>query len=117
MLQLQVIVVDKAPALAEIIDVLIHQHAGVKPRLIVFRKFPINRVPQQSRQEAGSLFSECYLCYYSVHNSQPAFRSDLNRGWQIDITAYFGKLPQGRKRCRCVLPELDGCTLRGADSL
>ena len=55
MLQLQVIVVNKAPALAEIVDVLIHQHAGAKPRLIVLRKCPMNRIPQQSCQEVGSV--------------------------------------------------------------
>lgn len=55
MLQLQVIVVDKAPALAEIVDVLILQYAGVKSRLIMLRKCPMNRIPQQSCQEAGSV--------------------------------------------------------------
>ena len=55
MLQLQVIVVDKAPALAEIVDVLIHQYAGVKSRLIMLRKCPMNRIPQQSCQEAGAV--------------------------------------------------------------
>ena len=55
MLQLQVIMIDKAHASAEIVDVLIHQHAGVKPRLIVLRECPMNRITQESCQEAGSV--------------------------------------------------------------
>ena len=117
MLHLQVIVVDKAPALAEIVDVLIHQYAGVKSRLIMLRKCPMNRIPQQSCQEAGSVIVLSPRHDAGKLHSQPAFRSDLNRDRKTGVTTYFGNLPHGRQRCRCVLPELDGCVLRGADSL
>lgn len=87
--------VDKAPALAEIVDVLIHQYAGVKSRLIMLRKCPMNRIPQQSCQEAGSVIVLSPRHDAGKLHSQPAFRSDLNRDRKTGVTTYFGNLTHG----------------------
>ena len=80
MLQLQIIVVDKTPALAEIVDMLIRQYAGVKSRLIVLRKCPMNRIPQQPCQEAGAVIVLSPRHDAGKFHFQPTFCGDLNSG-------------------------------------
>ena len=54
-LQLQIVVVDKTATAAEVIDVLIDQHAGMELRLIMFREGPANGIPQQSGKKPGAV--------------------------------------------------------------
>ena len=54
-LQLQIVVVGKTAAAAYIIDVLIHQPAGMELRLIMFREGPANGIPQQSGKKPGAV--------------------------------------------------------------
>ena len=54
-LQLQIVVVDKAATVADVIDVLIHQHAGTELRMVMLWKGPTNGIPQQSGKKPGAV--------------------------------------------------------------
>ena len=55
-LQFHVVMVDKAPVAAEIVDVLIHQHAGTKLWRKLIPVFLSDNLPQQACQIAGTVF-------------------------------------------------------------
>ena len=54
-LQLQIVVVNKTAAAADVIDVLVYQHAGMELRLVMFRKCPMDGSPQQSGKKPGAV--------------------------------------------------------------
>ena len=109
MLQLQIVVVDKTAAAADVVDVLIHQHAGTELRLVMFQEGSVDGIPQQSGKKAGAVSVIPPGHYSREGDYQPALRGNLyNCGLAVVRKRISRNGLHRLQNSGGILPELDG---------
>lgn len=112
------VVIDKTATAADVIDVLIHQHAGTELRLVMFRKCPIDGSPQQSGKKPGAVSIIPPGHHSRKGGCQSALRGNLyNCGLAVVRKRISRNGLHSLQNSGSILSELDGCIFCRPDSI